>query len=626
MSSRNYTGGALTRHVNWLSRLFWRAWFDIDRVGLEAGRRDYLEYRFGTVLSADCRNYLLGAIPYYVWLGCPKTPSAPLSYSSHDVIERIDASVTESPYLHPADYTASLSKAVEKAIPEIRSKAYSAAVLNLTSNLPLPSFFYQNHHYRIHFDDQLQKHTQFNNSYIYAFTWEDTRVDSRILNLGPSDVVLAITSAGDNILSYALRSPARIHAVDLNPSQNNLLELKVAGYHSLPYSDFWKIFGEGKHPHFRELLIEKLSPHLSSRAFQYWLDNSSVFSPSSRGLYETGGSRHAVKLFRIMSFLFGLSSEVQKVLSSKTLIEQREIYHSSIRPVILSRILSSILISHPRFLWAALGVPKNQLAIIESDYLASSPTADSTSGTKLADKAAREQNRGKAVWQYMVDTLDPVVEQTLIGQDNPYYQVCMAGEYSRQCHPEYLGEKSHRKLARKGAFEGLRIHTDEIEEVVARIRPGTLTVAVVMDSMDWFDPGSDAAVQQIEKLNRALKLGGRVLLRSAGRKPWYIDEFEKLGFVAKREGVRENGACIDRYIAKLPSSGQRLTSGQCQYVCVLLASHQGRRSASRVCGVRRREPRGVGDLIKLRRRAGNMPMKIDYDMPHTIADQRVTGI
>lgn len=36
------------------------AWFDVDRVGLEAARRDYLEYRFGTVLSTSDRNYLLG--------------------------------------------------------------------------------------------------------------------------------------------------------------------------------------------------------------------------------------------------------------------------------------------------------------------------------------------------------------------------------------------------------------------------------------------------------------------------------------------------------------------------------------------------------------------------------------
>ena len=38
-SGRNYTGGSLQRHVNWIGRTFWRAWFDLDRVGLEGARR-----------------------------------------------------------------------------------------------------------------------------------------------------------------------------------------------------------------------------------------------------------------------------------------------------------------------------------------------------------------------------------------------------------------------------------------------------------------------------------------------------------------------------------------------------------------------------------------------------------
>jgi betaine lipid synthase len=38
-SGRNYTGGNLQRHVNWLGRSFWRAWFDLDRVGLEGAKR-----------------------------------------------------------------------------------------------------------------------------------------------------------------------------------------------------------------------------------------------------------------------------------------------------------------------------------------------------------------------------------------------------------------------------------------------------------------------------------------------------------------------------------------------------------------------------------------------------------
>ncbi|KAI5467445.1 hypothetical protein BGZ63DRAFT_410410 [Mariannaea sp. PMI_226] len=536
---RNYTGGLVDRHVNFLSRAFWRSWFDFDRVGLEPSRRDYLEYKFGTVLNVNTRNQSLGAIPYYIWLGCHKKPFSSSSLP-HEIVERIDALATESPYLHPANQGDALTRAIEKSAPEIRSKAFITAVQNLSSNLPLPSFFYQNHHWRIYYDDQLKKHTQFNDEYIYAFTWEDTRVDERLLKLGPDDKVLAITSAGDNILSYLTQSPARVHAVDLNPTQNHLLELKAAAYTAgLPYDDFWKIFGDGKHSQFRDILVHKLSPHLSGRAFQYWLKNVQVFQNSNGyGLYDTGGSRHAIRVFRWIARIFGLQTAVKQLLEAKTLNEQREIWRKKIRPALLSKLVCNLVVAQESFLWAALGVPKNQLAMIEADHAQS----DLVKGRKPVAK----NTRSHAIWHYMVNTLDPVAEETHIAEDNPYYYVTLAGKFSRKCHPDYLSPNAHAKLSRPNALDGLRIHTDELEEVIARITPGTLTVAVVMDSMDWFDPGARAAAQQITKLNRALAMGGRVLLRSSALAPWYIKEFEAHGFTAKRHGARIDGACIDR--------------------------------------------------------------------------------
>lgn len=180
---------------------------------------------------------------------------------------------------------------VEKTRPlEMRSKAYQCAIVNLSSNIPLPSVFYQNNHRRIYYDDQLRKHTQFKNEYIYAFTWEDPRTDHCLLKIGDDDVILCITSAGDNILDYLYNAnPRRIHAVDLNPNQNHLLELKIAAFQALPYQQIWQMFGEGRFSAFREVLITKLSPHMSSQACQFWLKHGSTFS--SRGLYETGGSR-----------------------------------------------------------------------------------------------------------------------------------------------------------------------------------------------------------------------------------------------------------------------------------------------------------------------------------------------
>lgn len=41
---RNYTGGVVGRHCMWISRVFWRTWFEIDRVNLEAARRVGLVY------------------------------------------------------------------------------------------------------------------------------------------------------------------------------------------------------------------------------------------------------------------------------------------------------------------------------------------------------------------------------------------------------------------------------------------------------------------------------------------------------------------------------------------------------------------------------------------------------
>ena len=487
--------------------------------------------------------------------------------------------VTESPYLGstalatrgggnragrvPPSPATTISRAIQTSAPEIRSKAFQTAIANLSANLPLPAFFYQNHHWRIYYDDQLPKHTQFRDEYIYAFTWEDTRVDERLLKLNEHDVVLAITSAGDNILSYAMQSPARIHAVDLNPAQNHLLELKVAAYTAqLPYEDFWLIFGEGKHPAFREILVGKLSPHLSSRGFQYWLRNEQTFSrrsASNRGLYDTGGSKNAIRLFRYIAFFFGLRGAVQKILNAKTLNEQREIWRSKIRPALLSRMLSRFVVSQESFLWAALGVPHNQLAMIEGDHAMDVAREQAARGTKT--NAKTRTRRSHAVWEYMVNTLDPMVETVHLAEDNPYYYVTLDGKFSRRCHPDYLGQQAHARLSRPHAFDGLRIHTDEIEEVIARLAPGSLTVAVVMDSMDWFDPeskadnsglcpssetGGMAAASQIAKLNRALAMGGRVLLRSSARTPWYLAVFERLGFQPKQHGNRTPGVCIDR--------------------------------------------------------------------------------
>lgn len=594
VSSRNYTGGTINRHVNWLGRMFWRTWFDADRVNLDAGRRDYVEYKFGTILSASERNYLLGGIPYYLFVGCHISaetlhlkPSMSLhespNLSAKDSLEQYDAALTESPYLSPQEYRLELSnQASTPPQTPVRSKSYESALVNLSSNLPLPASFYQHHKWRTTYSDLLPKHTQFADEYIYAFNWEDPAVDLEILDLSQSDVLVTITSAGDNILDYLSHSHVnRIHAIDLNPNQNHLLELKCACFAAqLPHAEVWALFGEGIHSSFRSLLIHKLSPHLSSNAFQYWLSHTSVFSSNDHGLYSSsGGSRHAINLCRWLFRITSITQKVRTLCTVSTLAEQKELWYSTIRRIILSWPLHKILVSTEWWAWRAAGVPPEQRQLIVNDYAAKLPVEART-------KISRRKLAGEAIFKFLEDTLDPVVNHTLLSRDNYFYHLVLQGKYSRFCAPRWLGERAWRRLSRNNAsrLDNLRIHTDEFIEVVKRMRGGSVGAIIVMDSMDWLEvpdmttvkhvkfsdkqkhqrsrsqsksrstEGEGAAQSQIEAIHRVLRIGGKVLLRSAALKPWYIDLFERMEdeetgrkvWNVKCMGRRENGKCIDR--------------------------------------------------------------------------------
>ena len=67
------------------------------------------------------------------------------------------------------------------------------------------------------------------NNLVYNICWEDPRIDHQMLNLGPDDNVLVITSAGCNALDYILKGCNHVYAVDMNYRQNAVLELKKSG-------------------------------------------------------------------------------------------------------------------------------------------------------------------------------------------------------------------------------------------------------------------------------------------------------------------------------------------------------------------------------------------------------------
>ena len=60
----------------------------------------------------------------------------------------------------------------------------------------------------------------------YAQCWEDPRTVIHALEVSPLDDVISIASGGDNIFALLLNQPRSLVAVDMNPAQIFLVELK----------------------------------------------------------------------------------------------------------------------------------------------------------------------------------------------------------------------------------------------------------------------------------------------------------------------------------------------------------------------------------------------------------------
>src|SRR5271156_6630217 len=88
---------------------------------------------------------------------------------------------------------------------------------------------------------------------IYNTCWEDPALDRVALELGPQERLMVITSPGCNALDYRLAGCGEVNAVDVNPIQNALLELKVAGIRGLDHGSFFELFGNGSSPRAPEM-------------------------------------------------------------------------------------------------------------------------------------------------------------------------------------------------------------------------------------------------------------------------------------------------------------------------------------------------------------------------------------
>ena len=186
--------------------------------------------------------------------------------------------------------------------------------------------------------DQKVFNAIYSRALVYNTCWEDPAVDRLALNIAPDDALLVITSAGCNVLDYALTGPRSIHAVDANPRQNALLELKLSGIRSLDYDDFFAAFGSGYHPRFREIYFDALRAHLSPFARGFWDKRVDWFGNPRGSFYYHGLSGIVARLFRLyLAARPRLAASISDLFETRSLDHQRHVYDLTRKHYLLGR-------------------------------------------------------------------------------------------------------------------------------------------------------------------------------------------------------------------------------------------------------------------------------------------------
>jgi S-adenosylmethionine-diacylglycerol 3-amino-3-carboxypropyl transferase len=129
---------------------------------------------------------------------------------------------------------------------------------------------------------------------MFTQSWEDPACDLAALHPQPGETLLAITSGCDNVLGFLLADPARIIAVDINPAQTYLFELKRAAFRNLDHAQMLVFLGVGAGGG-ASRLYPRLREELSPAARDYWDAHRDWFD---QGLLVQGGFERYFATFR----------------------------------------------------------------------------------------------------------------------------------------------------------------------------------------------------------------------------------------------------------------------------------------------------------------------------------------
>lgn len=336
------------------------------------------------------------------------------------------------------------------------------------------------------------------NNLVYNTCWEDPRLDRVALQIRPTDEVLVITSAGCNALDYSLAGAKHIYAVDMNPRQNALLDLKKAAIRHLDYDDFFRMFGEGHLPGVKNYYRERFRDELSFWSQNFWDKRIGWFDNPRKTFYFRGTSGTVARFVKVYTDnVIRVRPHLDALLNADTVDEQRTIYDQHLREKFWSSFIKFTVKRDTTM--SMLGVPKAQRRQIETQYPG-------------------------GLLRFVQDCIEGVMVKLPL-KDNYFWRVYLNGAYTRSCCPEYLKATNFDRL-RNDCIDRVSTHTDSVQRFLEK-HGGSISRFVLLDHMDWL---SDRYFPMLEAewqatIDRATP-DARFIWRSGGLRTDYIDKIE----------------------------------------------------------------------------------------------------
>ncbi|MEM7531830.1 MAG: BtaA family protein [Chloroflexota bacterium] len=306
-----------------------------------------------------------------------------------------------------------------------------------------------------------------NSNLIYNACWEDPRIDRQLLELDAGSQVVMLTSAGCNALDYLLDSPAEIHAVDVNPRQNALLELKLALIQHRSHDDLFSMFGKGWHED-PTAVIEDLKPYLQPETYEFWFDKAYYFDKKRNlGSFYYCGSSGKVAWF-VRRYIHHAKQDLlyhaYRLLDAQTLAEQRVLY-DEIEEHFWDRFNSWLV--QRAMVMSMVGVTRAQI--------------------ELMNEANDEGVKG-----FVKQQLRHLLTEVPI-RDNYFWRAYVTGRYTETCCPNYLKPENF-ELLRQNANR-IHLHTGTLADFL-RDNPEKYSHFILLDHQDWLASHAPEALEE----------------------------------------------------------------------------------------------------------------------------------